>query len=455
MILLNGQIWNVHPLAVSSAREAMTSFRAEQTGEPKANGKRGQRTTKSEAVGLNRELCLDDLPLELRNGTAIVAISDIIVSWCSYYFCSHPALQQTFRYLAEQQPKNGVILLIDSPGGMAKGSAETIDALNALQDAGVKVTAQVKGGCFSAAYKLAAQCRGGIYVHRMDEVGSIGTRMVLTDYSEALAKSGIEVVPITNAGATFKTLGEFGLPITDEQRQFLADHIEQVFGEFRRCVQTGRGLSDEQFAEISDGRWWLPEEAQQLGLIDGIRTFEETLAAQQPTVKSLLTREETTMADAAKAPTTETKPAAETKPQSETPEKVEKTEATPQVEAKAKAETKSEATAPAATPTRDLKELQRWVTTFGAEDGTAWFLDETCSYTQAYERHIAAQQKALEAAQQKSASDGKLLKDIGEQLGQLDPLQLEKKEAKEEAGTKAEQAKKGMSIAEILAARNK
>lgn len=450
MLFLNGQIWSIHPLAISAAREAA------QRQEPSESKPGKRKRAANEVLSLNRELSVDELPLEMHNGTAIVAISDLIVSWASYDYCSHPGLQQTFRLLAEQQPKNGVVLLIDTPGGMTKGSAETIDALNALQDSGVTVTAQVKGGCFSMGYKLASQCRGGIYCHRMDEVGSIGTKMVLEDYSEYFAKHGIEVVPITNDGATFKTLGEIGLPITDEQRAFLSEHVEQVFTEFRRCVQDGRQLTDDQFAEVSDGRWWLPEEAQRLGLIDGVRTLNETLASMQPASRLTPLREESDMSkatEAAAAKEAADKAAAEKQAADKAAaEKAEadKAAAEKAVADKAAAE-KAAADKTEEKPPKQMQELQKWAATFGAENGTQWFLDEACDYTQACERHIAAQKQQLEAAQSKAEEHGKLLKEVSEQLGQLDPLQLERKEAKEEAGSGKES--KGKSIAEIMSMR--
>lgn len=448
MILLDGAVWSIHPLAVASAREAARVHKQASATAPPAESRRrsrgkGRKTSELSESLLSREFAPEDMPLQMINGVAVVTISDVIVSWASYYYCSHPMLQQVFRYIADTRPSGGCLLLIDSPGGMAKASAETVDALNFMQDQGVNTVAQVKGGCFSAAYKLASQCRGGIYTHRMDEVGSIGTRMVLADYSAAMAKAGIEFIPITNAGATFKTLGEFGLPVTDEQREFLADYVAQVFAEFRSCVQDGRGLSDEQFAVVSDGRWWLPAEAQQLGLIDGVRTFEESLAAMQsPSSRSIFLKEESPMSKQGEKPaeTPAEKPATETKPATDTTPATESAAAGQPAEKPAKA-----------TPKTDVAELQKYVTAFGAEHGTKWFI-EGVSYPEACEKHIAVLNEKLTVVQAESANATKLLQEVGSKLGELDPLKLEKKETTEEAGGKPSQA--GMTIAEIIAARN-
>lgn len=448
-------------MAIATARDAAQKWRLE-AGEEQPKGKakakgRNKRNGANESCGMMlRELSVDDMPMELVNGTAIITISDIIVSWCSYFYTSHPALQQCFKYLTQYKPQNGVVLLIDSPGGMAKGSAETIDALDALQDAGVKVTAQVAGGCFSAAYKIASRCREGIYVHRMDEVGSIGTKMILDDTSEHYAQMGIKPIAITNEGASFKTLGESGLPITEEQIAFLNEYTQQIFAEFKRCVMTGRALSEEQFAAVSDGRWWLPEEAMSLGLIDGIRTTNETLMSLQPSTRSIFLKEESDMLTAAEKKAAEEKAAAEkVAAEKAAAEKVvvEKAAADKAAEEKAATEKAAadKAAAESQSKTVDVHELQKWVATFGAENGTKWFVESGCTYTNALERHVELQKKQIETVTTASQASEKLLKEVGEKLGQLDPLQLEKKESKEEAGGK--DSKAGKTIAEIMSAR--
>jgi ClpP class serine protease len=468
MILLEGNIWSIHPLAVASARDAAQKLR-EATESAKPSKKQRRRQTPKTESGfagvseslLFREFAPDEMPLEMINGVAVVTISDLIVPWASYYYCSHPLLQQTFRYIQELRPQGGALLLIDSPGGAVKGSAETIDSLNAMQDAGIRTVAQVKGGAFSAAYKIASQCRGGIYVHRQDEVGSIGTKMVLTDYSEAMTKAGIEVVAITNANATFKTVGEFGLPITEEQREFLADYCEQLFAEFRRCVQDGRKLTDEQFAAVSNGGWWLPEPAMALGLVDGIRTTNETLVAMQPSTRSIFLKEESDMLTAAEQKAADEKAAAEkaaaekAAAEKAATEKAAADKAAEEKAAAEKAAAEKAAADKAAAEAKsvDVGELQKWVATFGAENGTKWFVEAGCTYTQALERQVELQKKQIETVTTASQASEKLLKEVGEKLGQLDPLNLEKKAAKEEAGGKT--AKEGMTLAEIMSERNK
>jgi signal peptide peptidase SppA len=179
------------------------------------------------------------------------------------------------------------LLVIDSPGGYTGGMIELAQA--AADFAAVKpLDAQVQGCCCSGAYWLASQCRA-IYAGPRDDVGSIGVRSGVMDWSEFLKNLGIEMVSITTG--PLKDLGLFGTPMTAEKRAFLQARADAIFADFKEAVQRGRKLSDEQMAAITTGGWWTADQAKQLGLVDGIQSYRATLAglgtsAAKPTTRS-------------------------------------------------------------------------------------------------------------------------------------------------------------------------
>jgi ClpP class serine protease len=77
----------------------------------------------------------------------------------------------------------------------------------------------------------------------------------------------------------FKGVGVEGEPITDEQRAFLQDLTNKNNRMFLDDVQTGRAFSESQLTAVSDGRWYLADEAQGLGLVDQIGTLDDVLSA--------------------------------------------------------------------------------------------------------------------------------------------------------------------------------
>ena len=75
----------------------------------------------------------------------------------------------------------------------------------------------------------------------------------------------------------FKGLGFPGTPITDEQKAYLQELVDKTQRSFTAGVATGRGMAES--AVPVTGRTYMAEDAQRLGLIDGIQTLDETLSA--------------------------------------------------------------------------------------------------------------------------------------------------------------------------------
>ncbi len=166
------------------------------------------------------------------------------------------------------------VLWIDSPGGACHGMLELVQA--AADFAKVKtLVAHVSGCCCSAAYHLASQAEQ-IFAGPRDDIGSIGTRSLLYDYSKYFSEMGVEAV--TTDTGPIKSLGVIGTLVSEEQRAFLQSRVDYLQEDFRSNVMRGRDMTAEQFATIATGEWWFGEEAVSLGLIDGVQTHQETFA---------------------------------------------------------------------------------------------------------------------------------------------------------------------------------
>lgn len=171
-----------------------------------------------------------------------------------------------------------ILLAIDSPGGSVVGLSELGDMIYAAR--GKKpIVAQSAGMVASAAYYLAAQA-DKFYASRMDMIGSIGTIMVVNDYSEAFAKAGIRPVVLSSApkDRPFKSTGVPGTAITPAQEADLQRIVDGYFADFKAAVQRGRRMPDAQFTKAADGRVWLGSEALTMGLVDGVQSAGVTLA---------------------------------------------------------------------------------------------------------------------------------------------------------------------------------
>ena len=163
-----------------------------------------------------------------------------------------------------------LLLAIDSPGGQVAGVADLADEVQRA-NATKPVTAYIEDLGASAAYWVASQAQR-ITANRTAEVGSIGVFAILQDLSGMAEREGVQVRVVSTG--PYKGLGAPGTPVTQELVDEVQGQVDRIGSFFFEAVQAGRRLSTQRLAAVTDGRVWMAAEAQQLGLIDGIETFE-------------------------------------------------------------------------------------------------------------------------------------------------------------------------------------
>ena len=214
------------------------------------------------------------LPVQKHGNLAVIPIRGPIMkhesAFLSYFgIASSKLTQRAVESATADADVEKIVLNIDSPGGSVDGLAELVDALQAAR-AEKTVIAQVSGMAASAAYMIASQA-DQIFAGRMDLIGSIGTRMLIYDFSKMFEKEGIKAIPIDTG--EHKSAGAFGTEITDAQIAEFQRITDGFFDDFVAAIVAGRGLSEEKVRAVGDGRVFFAEEAITLGLIDGIQTF--------------------------------------------------------------------------------------------------------------------------------------------------------------------------------------
>jgi capsid assembly protease len=170
---------------------------------------------------------------------------------------------------------HAIVLRAETPGGSACGCQELHDAIVA-SDLIKPVHGYIAGYCFSAGFYAMSACRSVTASSTSAHTGSIGTVMALWDTSAAAEKEGVKRVVI-RSGA-YKAVYQPGEAITDAARAELQRECDAYAAAFYDAVRAGRGLTDEQAAQVLNGRTFLAAEAQRLGLIDAIQPFTAYLA---------------------------------------------------------------------------------------------------------------------------------------------------------------------------------
>lgn len=216
--------------------------------------------------------------MSVHGDSAIVAVNGLLLkresAWTKYGFAtSMQTIERSINEAVADDKVRSIVLNIDSPGGTVDGMHKLVGA-TAKANRQKPVIAQVDGMAASAAYWLASQA-SAIYAGPGDEVGSIGVRLMLYDFSRAFENAGIEAVPIDTG--KFKSAGAMGTEITAEQRAYFQEQVDTYFADFLGDVRKGRKLSQAKAAEVGDGRTFIAGKALELGLIDGIQTLDDTL----------------------------------------------------------------------------------------------------------------------------------------------------------------------------------
>lgn len=185
------------------------------------------------------------------------------------------ALRSAVREAARDSDISAILLVIDSPGGTVAGTADLgREVVRARKSK--PVFAFIEDLTASAAYWIASQADKVYANDKTALVGSIGTFVGLYDYSAAAAKDGIR--PVVIQAGKFKGAGFKGTEITDEQKAYWQGIVDSVQAEFTAAIASGRRLSVAAAENLVQGRVWMAAEAVDLKLIDGIQTYQDTVA---------------------------------------------------------------------------------------------------------------------------------------------------------------------------------
>ena len=181
--------------------------------------------------------------------------------------CDYGAITQAIDE-AMTEGAEGILFVIDSPGGMATGCGECAQA---IADVPVPTVAFTDSMMCSAAYWLGASC-GSIIATNSADVGSIGVLMPWVDQTRLWDQLGVKYDPIVSSGDTLKTAGG-GPSLTTEQRQYLQEAVDQTAANFRGFVSTYRSVD---YTALKAG-WYSGQQALDQNLIDKIGSQQDAI----------------------------------------------------------------------------------------------------------------------------------------------------------------------------------
>lgn len=180
--------------------------------------------------------------------------------------------------LAEAKKDSSVALIIsiNSPGGSVEPTQEIYNSIERFKKkTGKKVYVWMKEVAASGGYYIACAA-DKIVAMPTTLTGSIGVIMNLVDSTELLKKIGVSVYVLKSG--KYKDMGSFSRPLTDEERKMFQEIIDASYKEFVEVVSKSRNMPLDKLKEFAQGQVFTGVRAKEIGLIDEVGDFEDTVA---------------------------------------------------------------------------------------------------------------------------------------------------------------------------------
>jgi protease-4 len=172
--------------------------------------------------------------------------------------------------IADDDQVKGVVLAIDSPGGLVADSHRIYEQLVKLREKKPIIVSMgrlaASGGYYIA---MGAGPKGKILAEETTWTGSIGVIIPRYDLSELGTKIGVESDPL-KTGPLKDALDPFK-PLTEEERKVWDTVLDESLAEFIKVIDEGRAtLTEEEIRRIATGQIFTSSQALKLKLIDQI-----------------------------------------------------------------------------------------------------------------------------------------------------------------------------------------
>ena len=185
---------------------------------------------------------------------------------------SRQTMEDIVRFKEDPSIK-GVILRINSPGGSVGPTQEIFREVIKLKEK-KKVFVSMGSLCASGGYYLAAAGEK-VYANPSTITGSIGVIMQSVILEDLLKKIGvrsntIKAGDLKDAGTPFREM-------TPDERAYLNEVVKNIHEQFIKDIAAGRNLDIEKARKLADGRIYTGLQARELGLVDSIGNFYDTV----------------------------------------------------------------------------------------------------------------------------------------------------------------------------------
>ena len=171
----------------------------------------------------------------------------------------------------------GILIPINSPGGQVAPSQEMYHAIKRIRERGDLPIYVSMGSVAASGGYYAALGADTIFANAGTLTGSIGVIMQFPNYTELMEKIGVGMRVVKSQ--EFKDAGSPFREMTDAERQYYQDLIDDVYDQFAETVSAERGIDELNLSTLANGRVFTGRQAQKHGLVDVVGTFQDAHAA--------------------------------------------------------------------------------------------------------------------------------------------------------------------------------
>lgn len=175
--------------------------------------------------------------------------------------------------LEKKDSVKAVIVRINSPGGVVGPSQEVYSALKNM--AGTRTLVASMGAMATSGGYYVASPAHKIVANPGTLTANIGVRAGLTNMQELLRKIGIEDQALYTG--KYKDAGTVTRPMTEDERAYLQNLIEDMHDQFVQDVAVARNMDPEEVSLLADGRAMTGRQALEAGLVDVLGGMNEAV----------------------------------------------------------------------------------------------------------------------------------------------------------------------------------
>ena len=178
-------------------------------------------------------------------------------------------------YFSDKANIIAIVVRLETPGGGVAASQEIYEKVRKISEEIKKpIIASMGGVAASGGYYIALGA-DTILANPGTATGSIGVIMTYPVIGELMDKIGVQYETIKSG--IFKDSGSLFRDLTEQERIYFQDLIDDLHSQFVSVVANERNMSYDNVAKLATGQVYSGKQALAAGLIDMLGTFEDAV----------------------------------------------------------------------------------------------------------------------------------------------------------------------------------